>query len=93
MFSTIKLAAAVSMLAAAVSAQSDTTPVTGKLGDAKVVTDNPAGVAFYATLVPSTKYSIQGSVLASTSSDRTGVNFQVSISGLPSEGGPFCEFN
>jgi hypothetical protein len=44
MFSTIKIAAAVAVLATTVVGQSSTTPVTGKLGDATVQKNNPAGV-------------------------------------------------
>lgn len=80
MFSTIKIAAAVAFLAAGASAQSTTAPV---------VTNNPQGAAYIATLVPTSKSNITGNVLALTSSDKVGVNFQIALTGLPSEGGPF----
>ncbi|KZF26493.1 Cu,Zn superoxide dismutase-like protein [Xylona heveae TC161] len=72
-----------------VSAQSNTVPVTGLLGNATVVTDNPVGVAYHAALPTSNKTSVTGSVHAETSGNGTGVVFHVSISGLPTSGGPF----
>ncbi|KEQ72128.1 Cu,Zn superoxide dismutase-like protein, partial [Aureobasidium namibiae CBS 147.97] len=84
-----KTVAAIAVLATAVTAQSDTTPVTGKLGNATVQSNNPAGVAYIATLSATSKSNISGNVLALTSSDNTGVNFQIALTGLPSEGGPF----
>ncbi|KAG9525706.1 Cu,Zn superoxide dismutase-like protein, partial [Aureobasidium melanogenum] len=85
----LKTVAAIAVLASAVTAQSDTTPVTGKLGDATVQKNNPAGVAYIASLNPSSKSNISGTVLALTSSDNVGVNFQIALTGLPAEGGPF----
>ncbi|KAI4729370.1 hypothetical protein E4T49_02850 [Aureobasidium sp. EXF-10728] len=87
--SLLKTVAAIAVLATAVTAQSDTTPVTGKLGNATVQKNNPAGVAYIATLSPNSKSNISGNVLALTSSDMVGVNFQIALTGLPSEGGPF----
>lgn len=88
--SILKTVAAIAVLATAVTGQSDTTPVTGKLGNATIQSNNPAGVAYIATLTPNSKSNIAGNVLALTSSDNTGVNFQIALTGLPSEGGPFC---
>jgi hypothetical protein len=87
--SILKTVAAIAVLATAVTAQSDTTPVTGKLGNATVQSSNPAGVAYIASFSSTTKSNISGNVLALTSSDMVGVNFQVALTGLPSEGGPF----
>ncbi|THV88395.1 hypothetical protein D6D27_07300 [Aureobasidium pullulans] len=89
MLSSMKIAAAIAALATAVVAQSDTTPVTGKNGDATIQSHNPAGVAYIASLTPTSKSNISGNVLALTSSDMVGVNFQIALTGLPSEGGPF----
>jgi hypothetical protein len=89
----LKTVAAIAVLASAVTAQSDTTPVTGKLGDATVQKNNPAGVAYIASLNPSSKSNISGTVLALTSSDNVGVNFQIALTGLPAEGGPFRMLN
>ncbi|KAI5250565.1 hypothetical protein E4T42_04919 [Aureobasidium subglaciale] len=85
----IKTVAAIAVLATAVVAQSDTTPVTGKLGDAPLQSSNPAGVAYIATFTSNSKSNISGNVLALTSSDDVGVNFQIALTGLPAEGGPF----
>ncbi|KAK3725098.1 hypothetical protein LTR37_000609 [Vermiconidia calcicola] len=49
-------------------------------------TGNPQGAQYIAAL-PSG--SVSGSVVASSSFNGTGVNFQISLSGLPSQGGPF----
>ena len=87
--SILKTVAAIAVLATAVTAQSDTTPVTGKLGDATVQKNNPAGVAYIASLNPTGNSNISGTVLALTSSDNVGVNFQIALTGLPAEGGPF----
>ncbi|CAD0094439.1 unnamed protein product [Aureobasidium mustum] len=87
--SILKTVAAIAVLATAVTAQSDTTPVTGKLGNATVQKNNPAGVAYIASLNPTSKSNISGTVLALTSSDNVGVNFQIALTGLPAEGGPF----
>ncbi|KAI4804957.1 hypothetical protein E4T44_06472 [Aureobasidium sp. EXF-8845] len=87
--SIFKTFSAIAVLATAVTAQSDTTPVTGKLGNATVQSSNPAGVAYIATLSANSKSNISGNVLALTSSDMVGVNFQIALTGLPSEGGPF----
>ncbi|KAI9754648.1 MAG: hypothetical protein M4579_004611 [Chaenotheca gracillima] len=70
---------------ALVNAQSSTSPVTGKLGDAQVVSTNPVGVTYVATL-PGT--SVKGSVSGSSASG-TGVDFTVSFSNFPTSGGPF----
>ncbi|KLU83575.1 hypothetical protein MAPG_02629 [Magnaporthiopsis poae ATCC 64411] len=78
-----------------VSAQNRTT---GKLGDALVVSNNPPGVVYVATLpeVAFTKGSAyanggnaKGHVSAVASPDGVGVMFTVHFSNLPKEGGPF----
>ncbi|KAL1870498.1 hypothetical protein Daus18300_005186 [Diaporthe australafricana] len=89
----MRMSIATAVLAAAsVSAQS-----TGKLGDAAIVSNNPAGAVYKATL-PDTAFTksaypnggnIKGDVYALSSPDGTGVIFKVKFSGLPSEGGPF----
>lgn len=66
--------------------------VTGKLGDARIVENNPAGVSYIATLPESDTTNIRGSVVGTSNSNGTGVNFQISLSGLPDASlGPFCE--
>lgn len=73
---------------------------TAVASDATVVTNNPAGAVYTATL-PATAFdkdafpsggNVKGSVFAVSSPDGTGVMFQVKFSGLPSEGGPFRKF-
>lgn len=80
------LIAAVSGLALA-TAQSTTTPVTGALGDAPVVNDNPKGATYVATLPPAKGPT--GTVTAVAANNGTGVVFNVNVSGFPSSGGPF----
>ena len=53
------------------------------------VSANPKGASYVATLPEQTKYTVRGSVEATTAEDGNGVHFKVSISGLPAEGGPF----
>ena len=60
-------------------------------GDAPVTTNNPPGVQYIAILPKDN--AVSGSVVASSNSTGTGVNFDVSISGLPAQGGPFREFH
>ncbi|KAI6373742.1 hypothetical protein MCOR25_003371 [Pyricularia grisea] len=72
--------------------------VTGQLGDAKVVTNNPAGVVYEAEL-PETAFTkgsayaaggnVKGSISATAAADGAGVVFTVKFSNLPKEGGPF----
>ncbi|ROV99867.1 hypothetical protein VMCG_06289 [Cytospora schulzeri] len=70
---------------------------TAAASSATVVTNNPIGAAYTATL-PATAFdkdaypdggNVKGYVYAASSPDGTGVIFQVKFSGLPSEGGPF----
>ncbi|OCL12959.1 Cu,Zn superoxide dismutase-like protein, partial [Glonium stellatum] len=62
---------------------------TGKLGDAPVVTNNPIGASYYATLPNKATESVRGTVYAVSSPTGKGVDFDVTLSGLPAEGGPF----
>ncbi|GAB7343149.1 hypothetical protein MBLNU457_1224t1 [Dothideomycetes sp. NU457] len=75
--------------AISVTAQSNTTPITGTLGNATITTDNPAGAAYVATLPNLATTNIRGAVTASTNAGNTGVSFQVTLDGFPTEGGPF----
>jgi len=82
-----------------VSAQSTDIPVTGILGNASVVENNPPGVIYTATL-PTTEFNnpkdprgnIKGSVSAVANSNGIGVAFSVDFSNFPTSGGPFCMF-
>lgn len=77
------------LVAALARAQSNTVPVTGILGDAAVVTNNPAGAVYTATLPVNNASTVRGSVVAKSVAGGTGVHYDVSFSGLPSSGGPF----
>ena len=55
---------------------------------APVVTDSVPGTGFVATF-PSPKSSVQGSVIAQAAANSQGVDYKVSLSGLPVTGGPF----
>lgn len=90
-----------SVLAAAilglVRAQSTGVPVTGILGNASVVEDNPPGVIYTATLPAKSFFdpqdprgNIKGSVSAVANSNGIGVAFSVDFSNFPTSGGPFC---
>lgn len=81
--------ASIILAAAGTVAATGYSGVTGKLGDAAVITNNPAGAVYAATLPNREDTPVRGSVVASTVGGGEGVEFQVSISGLPAEGGPF----
>lgn len=97
-------AAVISVFAAAlltcVTAQTTTNPVTGTLGNATVVENNPPGPIYVATL-PEKEFfnpndprgNIKGSVSATANPDGIGVSFQVTFSNLPTSGGPFRKFS
>ncbi|KAI9890717.1 MAG: hypothetical protein M1814_003647 [Vezdaea aestivalis] len=75
--------------AALASAQSTTTPVTGKLGDAKIVTNNPPSTVYTANLPNKNTTNVRGTIVASSASNGTGVVFTISVRGFPTSGGPF----
>lgn len=79
-FSIVAVAAA----ATAVSAQSSA------INPAPQVTNNPQGVSYIAVL-PENKGTLRGSVIGRPAKDGKGVEFTVSVSGLPAEGGPFSK--
>jgi hypothetical protein len=86
-------------LLASVSAQSNTVPVTGSLGNATVVENNPPGKIYTATL-PTKEFfnpedprgNVKGSVSATANPNGIGVSFQVSFENLPTSGGPFRRY-
>ncbi|KAI9745493.1 MAG: hypothetical protein M1818_001027 [Claussenomyces sp. TS43310] len=90
------VSAALALMVAGAQAQSTTVPVTGLLGNASVVSDNPIGPT-YAAILPKVEYfnpvdprgNIKGSVVATAASGGKGVAFQVNFSNLPTSGGPF----
>lgn len=69
--------------------------VTGALGDAAVVSDNPTDITYTATLpeaaftFPGPQGNVKGSVVAVGNPDGVGVKFNVKFSNLPTVGGPF----
>ena len=68
--------------------------VTGKLGPAKIIEGNPAGVSYIATLPDRETTTVRGSVVGTSNSNGTGVKFSISLSGLPDASlGPFSEFS
>ncbi|KAI1166544.1 superoxide dismutase [Nemania serpens] len=76
-----------------VLAQND---ITGKQGDAVTVTNNPVGKQAIAVLpdapffaLGSLSGNVKGSVKATGGADGVGVDFEVTFSNLPAEGGPF----
>ncbi|KAI0969906.1 superoxide dismutase [Xylaria arbuscula] len=82
-----------SAMGACVFAQNTTT---GKLGDAIVVTDNPVGKKGIAVLPKEPFFTsgsltgnVKGTVKATTGAHGVGVDFEVTFSNLPKEGGPF----
>lgn len=63
---------------------------TGKLGNAAVVTGNPAGVTYTAVLPNSATSGIRGFISGTTAPGGTGVTFNVNFYGFPSAAlGPF----
>ncbi|KAI0206289.1 superoxide dismutase [Astrocystis sublimbata] len=77
-----------------VLAQNSTT--TGQLGDAVAVTNNPVGKRAIAVLpedpfftAGSLDGNVKGDVKAATGANGLGVDFEVTFSNLPKEGGPF----
>ncbi|KAN0122443.1 Superoxide dismutase, copper/zinc binding domain containing protein [Hyaloscypha variabilis] len=96
MHSTTVLPVLMAALVGLVSAQSTDIPVTGILGNATVVENNPPRVIYTATL-PTTEFNnpqdprgnIKGSVSAVANSNGIGVAFSVDFSNFPTSGGPF----
>ncbi|KAI0596264.1 superoxide dismutase [Biscogniauxia sp. FL1348] len=69
---------------------------TGQLGDATVTTGNPIGKSVMATLpdepffqTGSLNGNVKGYVAAKSGANGVGVDYEVSFSNLPTEGGPF----
>ncbi|TVY83979.1 Cell surface Cu-only superoxide dismutase [Lachnellula suecica] len=93
MFATTIISVFLATLLSSVSAQNLTT---GALGNATVVTNNPPGAVYLATL-PTTEFNnpsdprgnVKGSIVATASPNGIGVSFAVSFSNLPTSGGPF----
>ena len=90
------LSALMATLLGLVRAQSTDVPVTGILGNASIVENNPPGIIYTATF-PTTQFfnpndprgNVKGSVSAVANSNGIGVAFSVDFSNLPTSGGPF----
>ncbi|KAM0332588.1 hypothetical protein ACHAQA_002872 [Verticillium albo-atrum] len=72
-------------------------PITGELGDAPIVEGNPPGLVYEAVLPEDPFFAgvdiegnVKGSITAISAPDGVGVEFKVSFSNLPKEGGPFA---
>ncbi|GAB7325749.1 hypothetical protein MBLNU13_g09704t2 [Cladosporium sp. NU13] len=57
--------------------------------EAPVVDNNPIGTQYTAILPNRTDTTVRGAVAVNSHSNGTGANVQISVSGLPAEGGPF----
>ncbi|KAI9800630.1 MAG: hypothetical protein M1826_005345 [Phylliscum demangeonii] len=90
MRATASFVAVLSSLLLAVAQETPKAGVTGALGDAAIVKDNPIALTYTATLPNSTTSNIRGSISATASTNGTGVQFTVKLSGLPDPSlGPF----
>lgn len=65
------------------------TPLTGTLGNATIVEDNPPDVTYVAMLPTQFSSKIRGSISATGSSDGIGVVFKVNFTDFPMGQGPF----
>jgi hypothetical protein len=63
--------------------------MTGKLGDAMAIMNNPADAAYSAMFDGGNGSSVKGKVAAMSGPGGKGVMFDLSIMGLPMSGGPF----
>ncbi|KAF2866800.1 superoxide dismutase [Massariosphaeria phaeospora] len=75
-----------SVLAAATAANAQSSSV---VTFAPAVTDSPVGASYEVTLPNKGNWKVDGNIKAVSAPDGKGVKFEVSISGLPAEGGPF----
>lgn len=93
MFANTLISVVLATLISCVGAQNITT---GALGNASIVTNNPPGPIYVATL-PTTEFNnpkdprgnVKGTIAAKANPDGIGVSFSVSFSNLPTSGGPF----
>jgi len=90
------LIAVILTVAFAAAQNTSENPVTGDLGNATTVENNPPGQIYIATLPTKSFFApddprgnIIGSISASANSNGIGVAFQVNFANLPTSGGPF----
>jgi hypothetical protein len=96
MFSISIYSGLMAALFTSVGAQTTTVPVTGILGNATVLSNNPVGAVYTASL-PAERFftasgldgNIKGSISATANPDGVGVSFTVDLSNFPASGGPF----
>jgi hypothetical protein len=100
MHSTAILTVFATTLLGLVNAQTTTEPVTGTLGNATVVENNPPNAVYTATL-PETQFfnpkdprgNVKGTVSATANANGIGITINVKFSNLPTSGGPFRKFS
>ncbi len=90
-FTTVALAGLVALVSAQATIDGK---VTGVLGDAEVVNDNPEGVTYTANLLDKNTSSIRGYISGSSAPDGKGVVFTVEFTGFPSTAlGPYSMYH
>ena len=78
----VKTAGVIALLASRTLSQTLAPPTSG----------NPPGLQYIAVLSNvGSAGSLSGSVVASSASNGSGIDIQISVSGLPAVGGPFCK--
>ncbi|ENI08578.1 hypothetical protein COCC4DRAFT_57317 [Bipolaris maydis ATCC 48331] len=77
------------MLVSVISILAAASAVTAQSTNAPVVTDNPIGATYVATLPQKAGSSLSGTIEGTTGADGKGVKFSVHFAGLPATGGPF----
>lgn len=82
-----------SFLAAFCAVQGAVAQMTGKLGDAMAVMNNPPGASYVATFTEGPGNQVRGKVTAMSSPGGKSVTFNLTIIGLPMEGGPYSTFS
>ncbi|KAK4031843.1 Cu,Zn superoxide dismutase-like protein [Parachaetomium inaequale] len=78
-----------SLLAALVAAQGAVAQMTGKLGDAMAVMNNPPGASYVAMFTEGSGNPVRGKVSAMSSPGGKSVTFNLMLMGLPMGGGPY----
>lgn len=63
--------------------------MTGKLGDAMAITNNPPGAAYMAMFDGDAMGSVKGKIVAMSGTGGKGVMFNLTLMNLPMMGGPY----
>lgn len=98
-FITSAITAVLLVSAATAQTTATTDPITGQLGNATVVENNPPG-PIYSAALPDRQFrnpddprgSVKGTLSATANPNGIGVAFQVNFENLPTSGGPFRKF-